>query len=226
MTTLRQIKALVAPLLARHDDLVLVGNTVILKPLRHVLRGILIDRTGEAARCRPRTTCSELFVKTTRIPLGASEFLSHPTGLWWINDPSVGETLAEVAERDALPKLRAVETIRDYVPLVTIDHPRARAMYAATYALYAFALGELDRARAILAEQPRARDFWEPHLRRLGIDPTLAPGDALDAESRRRLAGLLHEWEAFTVEKLKLGAIHERTPFPLEIASAGRDASP
>lgn len=30
----------------------------------------------------------------------------------------------------------------------------------------------------------------------------------------------LHEWEAYTVDKLKLGDIWEKTPFPLELPSA------
>lgn len=30
------------------------------------------------------------------------------------------------------------------------------------------------------------------------------------------MARLLHEWEAYTVEKLKIGQIYEPTPFPLE----------
>jgi len=40
--------------------------------------------------------------------------------------------------------------------------------------------------------------------------PLLASGD------RVAMARLLHEWKAFTVDKLKLSDIWEPTPFPLE----------
>lgn len=34
-------------------------------------------------------------------------------------------------------------------------------------------------------------------------------------------ATLLHDWEAYTVEKLGIGAYREKTPFPLERADRG-----
>jgi len=53
MTTVRQVMKLLTPLLKRHDDLYLNDRWLIVKPVRHVLRGILIERTGEAGRFRP-----------------------------------------------------------------------------------------------------------------------------------------------------------------------------
>ena len=35
-------------------------------------------------------------------------------------------------------------------------------------------------------------------------------------DGKLALVEILHRWEAYTVEKLKLAAIWERTPFPLE----------
>ena len=34
------------------------------------------------------------------------------------------------------------------------------------------------------------------------------------------MARLLHQWEAYTVEQLKIGHIYEPTPFPLELMAA------
>ena len=39
----------------------------------------------------------------------------------------------------------------------------------------------------------------------------------LAANDRAGMARLLHQWEAYTVEKLKIGHIYEPTPFPLEL---------
>jgi hypothetical protein len=41
MTTVRQVKKLLTPLAARHDDLELVGRWLYLKPVRHLLRGLV-----------------------------------------------------------------------------------------------------------------------------------------------------------------------------------------
>ncbi len=85
--------------------------------------------------------------------------------------------------------------------------------------LLLIAMGELDQARDIIATEKQASDFWLPHLERLGLKEKLLDlGDRLGAEDRAKLAGLLHEWEAYTVEKLKLGGVWERTPFPLDKA--------
>ena len=221
MTTARHIMNLVAPLLQRHEDLALVGNMVIVKPLHHLLRGIMIDRTGEAARCRPRWIVTELFAKHDHVPLGIGELLHRQSGLWRLADPDVSEALVEVAERNALPMLRSIATIREYVALAIPDDPRARRYYAAAHVLYLFALGDLDSAREILANEEQASDFWTPRLRRLGLGERLTErGDRLDANDRCKLAALLHEWEAYTVDKLKLGDIWEKTPFPLECPPA------
>jgi hypothetical protein len=49
----------------------------------------------------------------------------------------------------------------------------------------------------------------------LRVTETLYP--LLEADDRPAIARLLHEWEAFTIGKLKLEDIWERTPFPLEL---------
>ncbi|MEZ5849035.1 MAG: hypothetical protein R3D68_00100 [Hyphomicrobiaceae bacterium] len=45
MTTAAQVKRMAKPLLARHPDLALVGRMIVIRPVRHVLRAIYIDRT-------------------------------------------------------------------------------------------------------------------------------------------------------------------------------------
>jgi hypothetical protein len=44
----------------------------------------------------------------------------------------------------------------------------------------------------------------------------------LGANDRAGMARLLHQWEAYTVEKLKIGHIYEPTPFPLELMADER----
>ena len=44
----------------------------------------------------------------------------------------------------------------------------------------------------------------------------------LAANDRAGMAKLLRRWEAYTVEKLKIGHIYEPTPFPLELTADER----
>ncbi len=218
MTTARQIKALVAPLLARHDDLVLVDRCVVITPIHHLIRGITIDRTGESSRCRPIWGISALIEEHEFFPLGFGDRLyrSGPSGLWPWSDPGLPKALVEAAESQALPRLRAASDFRDYIAIAFPNEP-TRRMYSAAYVRYLFAAGDIDKARDILASDERAAGYWAPHLRRLGIRERLMErGDPLVAEDRTQLAAFLHESEGRTVEKLKIGHLWERTPFPLE----------
>jgi hypothetical protein len=61
MATARDVKKLLEPLLARHRDLEIVGRELIVKPVRHVLRAVLIDRTSSADTISPRWYVHHLF---------------------------------------------------------------------------------------------------------------------------------------------------------------------
>lgn len=73
MTTAAQIKKLLRPVVDRYDDLTLVGRWIILKPVRHLARGIVIDNTGEAKRFRPFWAVIDLCEPLERFPLNWGE---------------------------------------------------------------------------------------------------------------------------------------------------------
>ena len=80
------------------------------------------------------------------------------------------------------------------------------------------ARGELKAARRTCAELIGGHTKWSMPLMREEFDRvtgTLCP--LLAADDRAGMARLLHQWEAYTVEKLKIGHIYEPTPFPLEL---------
>ena len=54
MTTASEVKKWVGPLLERRPDLVLVGRNLIIKPVRHVVRGIFFDASWDKNYCRPK----------------------------------------------------------------------------------------------------------------------------------------------------------------------------
>lgn len=64
-----------------------------------------------------------LFEAQKFFPLDWGEFLanerSRRRGLWFMSDPDVERSLIEAIEQQALPKLRAIKTLDDYLALVS-----------------------------------------------------------------------------------------------------------
>ena len=222
MTTARQVKRLFGPLLTRHDDLYLNGHWLMVKPVRHVLRGILIERTGEAGRFRPWWAVGYLCEPAETIPLNWATRIRQPgdNQLWFWDDPTIGRDLFAAIEEQALPRLRAIQTLDDFVTFAS-DKERfsltAFTGYLLSRVCVDVARGDLEAARDACAQIHVRRARWansdmaEDFER---ITGTLCP--LLATDDRAGMAQLLHEWEAYTVDKLKLRDIWEPTPFPLE----------
>jgi hypothetical protein len=226
LTTKSQIRDLVAPLLRRNPDLVLVDKVhrvmiTVVRPLQHLLRFVLVDRTGNADVFRPCWSLTLLFYKLDRLPIGGgAELYRSPRyrpALWWWSDPNVAQDFVEVVERDALPKLRAINTLHDYLDFIWPKDPAELKFYWGTRLLLSFAMGDLDTARTLVAERPD-----EPILRTLNerkpgiVERLVALGMRLAPDDRAAIAEMLREWEDYSVAKLNLGAVWEPTPFPLD----------
>jgi hypothetical protein len=152
MTTVRQIKKLVAPLLARHGDLALVKDIIVVRPVHHLLRFVLIDRTSDANEFNPRWSVTYLFRWLDHLPLGRGEVLYRPgPGLWWLSDPEISEMLVKVVERDALPKLRGMRTLQDYLDFIRPEEPEELEFTWEPRFFISIALGDLDTTRGLLA---------------------------------------------------------------------------
>lgn len=54
MTTAREVKAWLRPLLERRSDLTLVGRNLVFAPFQHVVRGIYFDASSDRNSCRPK----------------------------------------------------------------------------------------------------------------------------------------------------------------------------
>ncbi|MEZ5850504.1 MAG: hypothetical protein R3D68_07630 [Hyphomicrobiaceae bacterium] len=235
MTTAAQVKRLVKPLLARHPDLALVGRMIVIRPVRHVLRAIYIDRTRSAAEFRPRWTAFHLFVLRERIgyALGGDVYKPRATTwprqfpelrefakLWWIEDPESPGVLAEAVEAAALPKLAPFGDLEAYYAHLA-GHPYfAYHKRPEVRVIVEAARGRLDEVRAICRDElPLWPDNWfgdspeaiEIMRRAKSICPLAA------ADDRAGIARLLHEWEAATVRNLKIEHLWQPTPFPLEL---------
>ena len=145
-------------------------------------------------------------------------------GSWHMNDPDVSSALINSIERNALPRLRAMNTLHDYLASVSQSQFRHQLYdWPTAKIIVDVALGNLDAARELSEANIQKWSVDKPHyddddramfrrLRELCA--------RLMADDRAGLARLLHEWEAQTVKNFKIEHLWEPTPFPLELQTA------
>jgi hypothetical protein len=220
MTTARQVRRVVEPLLARHPDLALVGHTIFLKPVRHVARAVLFERTGDAARFRLWWGVFQMCELRPVFSLNWSTQII-PTLKWQWASPTLQTDLISAIEDQALPGLRAIQSLdefhafassRDRFPLTTFD------LYLLQKVGVDAACGRLATARETCAALATGRTQWStPGMREefQRITTELCP--LLAGPDLPALARLLHAWEAQTAANLKISHIYEPTPFPFEL---------
>lgn len=221
MTTVADVKRLVQPLLERNPDLALVGRLLVVKPVRHLLRGVYIDRSLDPSIFTPTWAVIFLFEPADSFTFNWGDRLylvSH--GPWDVSNKETRTAMTEEIESTALPILRPIESLDDFVALSSRDRFPSKALegYHLRKIVVDVARGDLDSARAICAELVGGRTLWSraPRMREdfERITKTLCP--LIGANDKPALAALLHQWEAHSVEKLKLGHLWEPTSFPLE----------
>jgi hypothetical protein len=206
MTTVSQVKQLVQPLLQRNSDLALVRRWVVVKPVHHILRGISIGRSLNPELFVPTWSANFLFQPNARFHFFWG---TRMRGIWDVGAADLPEKLADAIEREALPTLRSIVTIDDFVRFaneawIEDDKPYvdvARGDFKAAQSMCDF-FGGLDGHYGIRQEE------CEHVVRELC--PRIAAND------RRGLARLLHAYEAESVKRLKLDKLWEPTPFPIE----------
>jgi hypothetical protein len=221
MTTIADVKRLVQPVLERNPDLALVGRLLVVKPVRHLLRGVYIDRSLDPSIFTPTWAAIFLFEPTDSFTFNWGDRLYRTShGPWDVNNPKTQAAMVEEIEGTALPILRPIESLDDFVTFTSRGRFPSKALegYHLRKIVVDVARGDLDSARAICAELigGRTRWSWSPRMREdfERITNTLCP--LIGANDKPALATLLHEWEAHSVEKLKIGQLWQRTPFPLE----------
>ena len=216
MTTAREVKRLAALLLARNDDLALVGRWIVLKPLKHVFRAILVDRTISGDEFRPKSAIGWSFERSKEMPAFRLADLPWRGESWNFSNAGVADAFAEYIESKALPELRQLGTIDAL--------NRFRYEYWDTEASVIFArripgllaAGRFAEARDY-AKIPYVARIWRRIFEEVRVAPLLFDDLAPTSNDIEQLARVLHEWEAYTVQHNKLTPLWERTPFPIEI---------
>ena len=223
MTTVAQVKQVVQPLLQRNPDLALVGRLVVIRPVHHILRGIYIDRSLDPQLFVPTWAVIFLFEPRQSFSYNWGERvyrLPRGSGSWNIADPNVPDAMAEAIEQQALSLLRPIQSIDDFVAFTSKE--RFRDTYLDLYQdrkiFVDVARGDLDAARTLCAyfATDYARRRYVPRMAEEYERITTALCPLIAANDRPGLVRLLHDCEAYSVKRLKLEKLWERTPFPLE----------
>jgi hypothetical protein len=228
MTTAKQIKTLVTPLLERHPDLVLANHcTLRFQPTGHVAREILINRTSVPDLFKLDWFLSESFHPGdirghTFGRCSSGIYRSEPRVSGWLwSDPTMAEDFVMSCEREAIPVLRPLDTDRKRLEFAR-DRPESQFRYPPEWRLItAIALGNLDDARAIWtgvkAYYAAGHAFADPYFQP-SYDRISRMGEPLMADDRRALTDLLHAWETENAVGNKLAALRTPGPFPIEEA--------
>ncbi|GJE16491.1 hypothetical protein [Methylobacterium marchantiae] len=228
MTNAKQIRQVFKPLMERHDDLVHLGAGYLwLRPVRHVALRVLIERSSHKDMCTPQWTMVKTFIPGVdlTVSIGQAGYLmppeSAPVPHWIWSDPTIVAALISAIETEALPRLRAIDSLQAFQALYADNPFYRRDQWPENRMIVDIALGDLDEAR-ILCEslEPEIRenrypdDPWFQKRRR----KVLAVAEPLFANDRAALAEILHGWEADNIRGTKIEPYWEPTPFPLETA--------
>jgi len=220
MTTKKQIKALFEQLASRHDDIVVKGPIVMMKPLRHVYRAISIERSSSADRPHFHWHMGHAFNPFGSLyGFGFEEMWLPKEGPRRWSEPGFAEAAIGVIEQQGLSMLRRVQTIDD---MFLVGNELCAPQYNGRLHHYEpnrihilAALGRFEEATAIYEQ---IKDW---HLRmtswpRPAFEKASELGALVAAGDRPAVAALLHQWEEGFAAKNDLLPIYERTPFPLE----------
>ncbi|WP_199090729.1 hypothetical protein [Bosea sp. ASV33] len=221
MTTKKQIRALFEQLASRHDDIIVRGPIIILKPMRHVYRAISIERSSSADYPGFNWHMGHAFNPFGSIYGFGFEpiWLSKDGPRRW-SEPGFAEAAITAIEHQGLSMLRRAGTIDDMVltsgELCAPRHNGWLNHYEPYRIHILAALGRFDEAAAIYEQ---IKDW---HLRmtswpRPAFEKATELGALVTAGDRPAVAALLHQWEEEFATKNDLLPVYERTPFPLEL---------
>lgn len=214
-----ELRKVVRPLLKRNPDLAFHRLSILVVPVRHLVRRVVIDRTGgpdmRSVWCDVGCLC---------LPgeaLGGRAHLLYPAGgdaSWRLSDPHFAGKLFARIEPSVLDELRAIRTLDDYADFLHcgVPSPVFRREHL-EYLVVAVARGDLRTAATICEALGDGRSRFDSSDLAAWAQPVIDRLYPLvQACDRAGLARVLREYEELTVKTNKLEDLWEPTPFPLE----------
>ena len=201
------IRHYLKPLLKQRPDLVLVGRLLLVRPVRHILRAVFLDRTSDKYSFR---------IWPYLKPLWGS--------YWSVNDfpfidmcpvwqPHFEPLLMDVLQQDIFALFGRVTTHEELVATLPDDHHDRTRVMALILA------GASERAEAYVRLIEESKDLGNPFWR----DWVKSQRDLLDRDVSE-VCQECHAAEAKAVKAKKLERFWEPSPFPVEVPPAERDS--
>lgn len=199
------IRRYLKPLLRQRSDLLLRGRLLIIRPVRHVLRGAFFDRTSDKHQFRIWRYIKPLYQGPHGLGHGSS---IYPSKVW---EPHFEHELLDSLAHDIFDHVGRLTTLTDVVDdLARTDESQTERVVALVLT------GERERAADYVTEMERKRvdnSAWEHWAK--GQRSFLARDIGAVCEEYRSK-------EAQTADALKLGDAWIPSPFPAELPPGQR----
>ena len=221
MTSRSRTRRLLAPIFKRHADVFYADQYLVVGPVRHVFRGIILDASSIKGYFRPRWAVTHLFQIWTA--QGLDGFVFEPEdfdhdSFYSSPDAEMSEVLCNKIESTTLPFLRSIDTVASYYAWA-MGKEDPIALWPDRHLRLELAMGRFAEARTIA---DKWREWWskDPYhfdaLEFQTLTNTRKLCALLDASDIAGIAACLHEWEGITAKNFKLDHVWQPTPFPFE----------
>lgn len=238
MSTAAQVAQLVKPFLDRHPEFALVGRSVVMRPVGHLMRRFFLDRTSSRAYVQPSWSVAATFAPPPKHLTGAGTRLVR--GVGYVEDSEVQARLLDemeeitseilsTADIASIPALAwRAEPVFGPGPMAIAMPLIAKGAFAEATPYFTEILTRINAAvehRASASSKHRSVDSRPARLDSylLGRMQESQRGfrticGLLIAGDPSAIAAQLHEWEAAAVKMHKVEHLWTPSPFPFEIA--------
>jgi hypothetical protein len=202
------LKRYLKSLLKQRSDLALIGRLLVIRPVRHVLRGVVLDRTSGKYRLVIQPNVKPLWDSPNG--RGYSGGLQTREGDVW--QPHFEPLLMDALAQDIFEPVGGITMLDDVLATLS-SSDRLNGDHVIMLAL----AGERDRVAEEIESLEIRDDPGNPHVHRWF--ERLRGYIAGDVDG---FCARYHAFEARTVEARKLAGIWEPSPFPAELPATER----
>jgi hypothetical protein len=209
------LKRYLKPLLKQRSDLVLVGRLLVIRPVRHLLRGAFFERLTDKFSFRLHSCVKPLFSVANGFDF---DFCTEVYHSWKVWEPHFEGLLFNVLDEDVFQAVSEITSLAQFDGDLGIGRlDDFRDSFPVRIAALVLA-GQRERA-AELIEKELARTERENH--EYGHYVAGKQKELLEGDVESMCAGC-HAREKRAAEGLKLGNAWESAPFPVELPQAER----
>lgn len=219
MTTAKDVRELVKPLLAQDDRIILRKRDLFVLPIRHFFRQIALGESRHKDVMRlyvsliPTFTPYDSFREASVDPMKKWKKQSYqPT-----DAPGYPEAFVALIRDEIIPYLKRRSSFEQIRSSYRKWNPSTVRPFDEHWGLMAAAAGDFDEASRSLSNMRlhHKADFLNAHLPGLG-DRLIKYGNDLPREDKRAIIDYLHQREREAVTCMKLEKYWQPTPFPAE----------